>query len=143
MVSCMTEPESYDESRNFQIDASFSPAEQIMIRERLDKLSEKTGQYIGTTIGITSDRKIIVRIEGYKGGYWEPGVRKIGIGTVYATPENTADIAAHEMGHDMGFEHVQGASLMSPILFDCGNDMCWSPEDQAECERVNVCVRKN
>jgi hypothetical protein len=137
LASCASEP--LDESREFQIDETFSLEEQALIREYLGRLAAVTGQPIATSVGIARDRKIIVRVVGAKGAHWEQGSRVIRIGTEWATPTNTAVFAAHEMGHDLGIEHVKGVSLMAELL-SC-REWCWSAEDQAACERAGMCNR--
>ncbi len=136
MTSCTSEVYDMNQPRDFQLDASFSPEEQAAIIASLDMLSEKTGQHIGISIGIDREDRTIRRVVGQKGGEWG-GHRQIVIGTVWLTPENAAAFAAHEMGHDLGFNHVKGSSLMFPYLSCDG--FCWSAQDQAECERVGVC----
>ncbi len=137
MASCADDPYDMTQPREFQIDASFSPEEQASIVAHLSQLSDITGQHIGVTIGINREERVIVRRVGDKGGEWG-GHRQINIGTVWLTPDNAGLLAAHEMGHDLGMDHVKGASLMSPVVFDC-DGMCWSPQDQSECDRVGAC----
>lgn len=164
LTSCTLEM-FYDnklKDRHFRADVSFTTDEQFYIKEYLNTLSRITDHPISvefdlphpeTDADVHDDaNQIIVRTPG-RGGTWgyKPGNRVIRIGTGNGTysAKEVAFLVAHEMGHDLGFNHVADKnSLMSTYIpvdkyGNLNEDFIWSEADEAECERVKICFASN
>ena len=147
--------ESTDDPRDFHADSSFSPDEQVQIKKDLAYLSEKTGYHIGITFDrphtesdnlgtfVPGERKVIFRTFGVGGNYSGSRMRVIRIGIdSNMSPGLVGYIVAHEMGHDFGMKHVaEYDSLMAVHYRYSDTKWKWTGLDQAECERVSVCMQ--
>ncbi len=122
----------------FHGDVTFTAIE----RAAIERGAAFTAEHTGAPLDIVWDAPhvpdgtcrvgTIERSEG-TGALAERGLGCIHIGVTQ--PEYIAVLAAHELGHWRGLEHVTHG-LMQPVVTPT---LAWSEEDQAECVRVGRC----
>lgn len=151
VTACSSSVEPIPETRDFRADMSFTADEQIAIRDYLNQLSIITKQHIGITfdyphpeqVSKSRDelgRRVIIRNAGPDGLTTMCNrVISIGDGRNTYSPQLVALVAAHEVGHDLGFLHVVSdtTALMAPIIESY--TFRWTQADQDECARVHIC----
>lgn len=126
-------------------DESFTPTERAEIMKGAAFITAATGRAVPEIRweplrSVDEDMTI-------KRWHFEPGhLGNCNIGHFWAAidpsqtaPEKMADVAAHELGHGLGLEHIDGDGTMNPAAHP---GLTWSDADEESCVRLGVCTSR-